>query len=653
MKEANKTGKNIKIAGYLLIFLLLLCVGKAFWLQIIVADKYSKKAMAEIFTSITLPPKRGEITDRNGKVLSLSIDVASLYAHPNKINNKEHIAKQIAEVLHTNPENIIDKLQTEKSFVWIKRTITPLEAERISQIRSDAIGVLKEYARFYPNKELASQTIGFVNIDNRGIEGIEKALDFMLVGPEKKVILMRDARGKGFAVVKEEVGQKKVHHVVLTIDRELQHALEAALRKVVEERRALSANAVLMDCNTGEILAMATYPTYDPNNYMRYSPDSYRNRSITDVYEPGSVMKPFVFAIALEKGVITPMSVFDCENGSYAVAGKVIRDVHPYGALTAEQVIVKSSNIGATKIGDRVGYEEFYKFLRRIGFGSPLGIELVGERSGFLREPKKIRRIEEINTYFGQGVTVTTLQMVAGMAALVNGGYVVKPHVVKEIRDERGAVVRTTPVDARERVLSQRTSDIVKATLEKVTDTGGTGSKARVPMYSVGGKTGTAQKVDPNTKTYAQGRYISSFIGFAPAEYPRFVLGVSVDEPKGEYYGGLVAAPVFSEISAVALARLGLRPQIPSLTLAQSKKEGLLDSSLVETCLSMAQQNVLPDFKGMSIREVLNTARLLRIPVEIRGSGFAVRQQPSPGTGLNEVGKLLVEFMPPDTRKGG
>ncbi|MFN3535305.1 MAG: penicillin-binding protein, partial [Desulfatiglandales bacterium] len=503
------------------------------------------------------------------------------------------------------------------------------------------------------NKSLASQTVGFVNIDNRGVEGIEKAFDFLLMGPEKKVVLMKDATGKAFAVVKEEIGQKKIHQVSLTIDRELQQAMEEALKKVVLERRAISANAVLMDSNTGEILAMATYPSYDPNNYGLFPPERYRNRSITDVYEPGSVMKPFVFALALEKGAITPSSLFHCENGKYPVAGKVIKDVHPYGTLTAEQVIVKSSNIGASKIGDRVGYEEFYRFMRKLGFGTPLGIELPGERSGFLRDPKRVRRIEEVNTYFGQGVTVTTLQMVAGMATLVNGGYVVKPHLVREIRDEKGAIIRSAPPSFGERVLSGRTSDIVKGVLEKVTEGGGTGSKARVPMYSVGGKTGTAQKVDPILKTYAPGRYISSFIGFAPADYPRFVLGVVVDEPKGEYYGGVVAAPVFSEIASVALARMGLKPDSgPQPLMAQINKEKEYPSPM-ESCLSMAQQNVLPDFRGMPIREVLNTARLLRVPIEIKGSGFAVKQDPRPGTGLNEVRKLFVEFHRPNMGKGG
>lgn len=653
MKELRKTSKNIKIAGCVLMSCLLICIGKAFWLQVIVCEEYQKKALSEIFTSVTLPPKRGDILDRRGKTFSMSIDVASVYAHPNKINDKDAISTEIANILNVSRDHILQSLNTEKSFVWLKRTITPYQAEKILGLKNDAVGVVREYSRFYPNREIGSQVTGFVNVDNRGLEGIEKAFDFMLIGPEKKLIIMKDARGKGFAVVKEETGNKKMHHIVLTIDRELQHAMQIALKKVVEERRALSANAVLMDCNTGEILAMASYPTYDPNKYMAYGPDTYKNRSITDVFEPGSCIKPFVYALALQKNVITPSSVFNCENGAYAVAGKVIRDVHPYHDLTAEQVIIKSSNIGISKIGDKVGYSDYYDFLKRIGFGARLGIELPGERSGFLREPKTIRRIEEVNSYFGQGITVTTLQLVAGMAALVNGGYVVKPHLVKEIRDEQGSVVKTFYAQANERVISDRVSNILRNTLEKVTEKEGTGSKARVPFYSVGGKTGTAQKVDPATRTYAHMKYVSSFIGFAPVEYPRFVLGVVVDEPKKEYYGGVVAAPVFSEIASVALARIGPKPEerVP-ITIAQGQDK-TMDKSLMESCLSMAQENVLPDFRGMTIREVLKTARLMRLPVEIKGSGFAVMQEPAPGTGLNQVGKLMVEFMPAHTRKGG
>ena len=652
MKETSVHRVRIKIAASLIFAFILACVLKAFWLQVIVADKYSKKALSEIITSVNVPAKRGQILDRNGKVLAMSIDVASVYANPHKILNKTQTAKEISKILKVEESTIMAALESSKPFVWIKRSVSPYQAEQIMSLKIEGIGIIKEYARFYPNKELASQTIGFVNIDNKGIEGIEKVYDDVLTGPEKKIILMKDARGKGFAVVKEEFTEKRNFNIYLTIDRELQQALEIALKNVVETRKAISANAVLMDCNTGEILAIATYPSYNPNNFKKYDAAFYRNRSITDVYEPGSIMKPFVFAAALEKNLISPMTIFDCEHGKYPIAGKIIKDVQPYGALTAEGVIVKSSNIGSLKMGERLGYENFYNFLKKLGFGSPLGIELPGERSGYLRPPQKIRKIEEVNTYFGQGVTVTTLQMVAGMAALVNGGYVVRPHVVKELKDERGKVVKPPVLVEGERLLNQKTSDIVKGVLEKVT-TEGTGTKARIPLYTVGGKTGTAQKVDPNTRSYAPGKYISSFIGFAPVEYPRYVLGVVVDEPKGEYYGGVVAAPVFSQICSAALAHTGVSPSVPRPIFANKdnvlKQEGLL----MESCLTMAQDDVLPDFTGMSIREVLNTTRLLKLPVEVKGSGFAVYQDPKPGLQLSQVKRLVVEFRPPHEAKGG
>jgi len=651
MKEPSQHQLRIKIAAGFIFAFLIACAIKAFWLQVIVADKYSKKALSEIITCVNLPAKRGQILDRNGKVLAMSIDVASVYANPHKILNKTQTAKEISRILGMNESSVTELLESSKPFVWIKRSVSPYHAEQVMNLKVEGIGIIKEYARFYPNKELASQTIGFVNIDNKGVEGIEKVYDELLTGPEKKILLMKDARGKGFAVVKEEVTEKRSFNIYLTIDRELQQALELALKNVVEERKAISANAVLMDCNTGEILAIATYPSYDPNNFKKYDPAFYRNRSITDVYEPGSIMKPFVFSAALERNVISPMTVFDCEHGKYPIAGKIIKDVHPYGALTAESIIVKSSNIGALKIGERLGYENFYNFLKKLGFGSPLGIELPGERSGFLRPPQRIRKIEEVNTYFGQGVTVTTLQMVAGMAALVNGGYVVRPHVVKELKDDRGKVVNAPVTGPGEHILTPKTSNIVRGVLEKVT-LEGTGTKARIPMYTVGGKTGTAQKVDPRTKSYAPGKYTSSFIGFAPVEYPRYVLGVVVDEPKGEYYGGVVAAPVFSQICSVALAHTGVTPSVPQPTIANKNSEANQEGPLVESCLSTAQEDVLADFTGMSLREVLNTTRLLKVPVEVKGSGFAVYQDPKPGLQLSQVKRLVVEFRPPHEAKG-
>ena len=487
--------------------------------------------------------------------------------------------------------------------------------------------------------------------DNQGLEGLEKKYDGLLKGPEENLAFMRDALGRPFAVVKPITSDKKKHNLFLTIDKDIQYKAQQSLRAAVLKAKAKGGHCVVMDPNTGEILAMAVIPEFNPNVFFQYKPYQWRNRAVTDCFEPGSTIKAFLLSAALEESVVTPKTEFYCEQGKFKVGGRVVHDTHKYGNLSAADIVVYSSNIGAIKLGRKLGYQKFTEYLRNFGFGSKTEIELLGERSGFIRSAKDARKIDQATHFFGQGMTTTSLQMTMAMGTIANGGKLMRPYIVSKIVDESGHIVEKTEPKVVRRVISAKTARKVTTVLEGVATEEGTAEKAAIEGFRVAGKTGTSQKVDPDTKRYSKTKYVASFVGFVPSDKPRLVILVVIDEPKGHIYGGLVAGPVFKEVGSWALNHLRINPQLSLQRHTKIQPENVAEPprSLAETTklLYEPQPGQLPDFTGLGMREVLKRGHALGLKVCLEGSGLAIKQNPDPGSPLKTVQSVTVNFKPP------
>lgn len=510
---------------------------------------------------ITVLPARGSIYDRNGEDLAISIPVDSIYARPGRMEDPVGTAKKLAPILEMDSETILKKLRQESPFVWLKRQVVPTVSARVRALGLAGVGIVQETRRFYPNLELGAHLLGFVGVDGQGLDGIEYQYDRLLRGETNRLVVDQDALGRPLASAEGLiVARKDGHNLVLTIHKEIQHSAEQRLQEGVETARARAGLAVVMDPRTGEILAMANIPRFNPNMYHQYPKEILRNRCAADAYEPGSVFKPILVAAALEEKLWKPADVLYCENGAYRVHDKVIHDVHHYGTLSLAGVIQKSSNIGAAKIGLSLGAERLYPYIRNFGFGRPSGVDIPGEASGLLRPPKWAP-VELANISFGQGVAVTPLQLTNAFCALANGGRLMRPFVVREILDAQGNTVERRAPQELGSVVSPETVRQITEMLIAVVSPEGTGGQAAVEGFQVAGKTGTAQKPDPRHGGYLKGKYLASFVGFVPAKEPRLCVLVVLDEPQGNIYGGQVAAPVFREIVRDALGILGIYPE--------------------------------------------------------------------------------------------
>jgi cell division protein FtsI (penicillin-binding protein 3) len=512
--------------------------------------------------SIDIPPLRGQIFDRNGKELATNLKVPSIYAVPRLLRADERgtLALKVSQILNLDKEYVLEKLSKNKSFIWLKRKVTFEQAEKIQALESAALGVVKEYRRFYPQGDLLAQILGFADVDNIGLEGIELALNRELQGRAGKRITKRDALGreiKAFEI--KQVPAVDGNNVTLTIDQYIQYLTERALDRAFKDWKAKGAMAVVMEAKTGKILAIASRPSYDPNQYEKSSTETRRNRVITDMYEPGSIFKIVAASGALNENVVTPSKIFNCENGTWHYGSRTLHDVHAYGNLSFEDVIVKSSNIGTVKIAALMDREVFQSYIQGFGFGRTTGFDLQGEAPGFTRPPSQWSNTSPYNIPIGQEVMVTPLQMVTAMAVIANGGDLVKPYIISKVEDQNGVILREKNPTIRRKVIRAEVAAIMRRILVRVVEEG-TGKKAHIDGIPVGGKTGTAQKVLPNGRGYSHSNFMSSFIGFAPADEPQFVMAVVLDDPKPLYYGGTVAAPVFKEVMEAALLNRGYVP---------------------------------------------------------------------------------------------
>jgi cell division protein FtsI (penicillin-binding protein 3) len=527
-------------------------------LQVLQAAELTARADRQHQKTVALEGARGTVTDRHGKLLAMNMEVPSVFGVPTSLDNPSRAARTLSPVLHVKRTEIEKKLRQDKSFVWLARKVEPEQGRRLEELSIDGIGMVMEGRRFYPKGPLLAHVLGFAGMDGQGLEGLEHRYESHLHGEKRVVVLQRDALGrtvfpKGLA---EQVPMPG-HNLTLTIDEVIQYIAERELEEAVNQAHAKAGTIIVMEPQTGAILAMAVSPRFDPNTVTALTADTWRNRAVTDTYEPGSTMKVIVAAAALEEKVMRPGSMVFGENGRMTIANTTIHDHEKLGWMTFSQMIQKSSNIGAAKTGMVLGEQRLFRYLQAFGFGQRTEIDLPGEAGGLLKSPKAWGRRSLASISMGQEVGVTSLQMVTAIAAIANNGVLMKPYVVSEVRDQKGQILKEALPHVKRRVISPDTARALTTILEGVV-TNGTGMKAAIPGFRVAGKTGTAQKIDSRTGTYSATQFVGSFVGFVPAEAPRLAMIVAIDDPQGEAWGGTVAAPVFRRVGEQVLTYLGV-----------------------------------------------------------------------------------------------
>lgn len=651
--EARSTNKRLIFLLILLGFFSIIILGRSIQLQVFPNERLDELKKRQYLRTIRLVPKRGVITDRNGDELAISLDVASIYAHPKLIKNKHSTAKKISNIIGIPYKTALTQLkQNKKHFVWIARLIPIEKGLKLSASNLRGVGIIKEAKRFYPNGQLASHLLGFVGTDGHGLEGVELGFDQYLTGPPTFIRLTQDAIGRPISVEDRYYrAQREGYTIELSIDKNLQFQLEKVLANTVREEDAKGGIGVMMDPFTGEILAMASDPSYDPNKFNDFQAELRRNKVITDTFEPGSIFKVFLVAAALENKAIKPGTKVWAEKGRYRVEDILIGEAsdHKYEWLTTSEVIKFSSNIGAVKIAELLGRDKFFNATQHFGFGQKTGIDLPGETRGIVQNKTQWSRVTLSNVAFGQGIGVSVIQIARALAAIANGGNLVRPFIVKRVLDRDGAIIEEQLPQVVQRVISENTSKLMNGIMVEVTKTGGTGMQASIPGFTVAGKTGTAQKPNPLTGGYYSDRYLSSFVGFVPAKNPRFVLAVLIDDPRKRHYGGQVAAPAFSQIAERGLRVLEIAPEGVSVEVAKPGSDpSWAERELTQIQIIESGKGIMPDLKGLTIREVLQLFAVVGTEVKSNGSGFVTTQWPEPGTEfmLTKAIKISLEPSP-------
>ena len=562
-------------AVFLFFFVFLIfCIARLFFIQLFRSNYFVEIAQKQHSLFVELEPRRGTIFDLNLKPQAVNVSVDSLYASVNLIpdKDKEEIIRQLLPILNVGNVYLRDRLYRKKSFIWLARKLSPSQSEAIKRLNIKGLDFIKESRRSYPNSYLASHIIGFCGLDNKGLEGIELCYDNYLKGTEGWALILRDARQKKLNFEQKMAVPSDGYNLVLTIDEVIQYITEREIDKAFKVYHAKGASAIVMDPHSGAILAMVNRPTFDLNQYNNIEKDKRRNRSISDLFEPGSVFKIVTASAALEEKKVVEEDKFFCENGSYQVAGHILHDHRPHGWLTFREVIEQSSNIGTTKVAQILGPELVYRYVKLFGFGTKSGIDLPGEISGMIKEPRFWSKTSISAIPIGQEVGVTSLQLASAISVIANGGQLMKPYILEEIRDNHGEIIKSfSPVMVR-KVISLDTANRVKKILTGVVEEG-TGKLAKITGFTAAGKTGTAQKLEPNG-AYSHNKFVASFIGFAPAEDPVIAIVVVVDDPRPYYFGGVVAAPVFKKVAGDVLKYLkGKRPVTETLALNESKRD--------------------------------------------------------------------------------
>lgn len=635
---------------------------RAGYLQFLPNDRLTALQNRQFQKKVTLQSRRGAIVDRNGRDLAMSATAYSLYADPKLLEHRKSIAKKIAKVLNQNPDTIFAKIKDgSRRFVWIQRLMDQDKADEIKSWDIRGLSFVEEWRRVYPNETLLAQTLGFLGSEGQGLEGLELGYDSALRGNQKKVMVKRDARGRPLInnglMFTENPDGSELH---LTVDSDLQYTLESELQNVVSTFDADHAVGVVLDAKTSAILAVSSAPSFDVNKAMNTAANYRRNKVITDSFEPGSTMKTLVIASALRDGVIQPNTKFFCENGSFKVGDKIIREAEAkekFGDLTVAEILAVSSNIGTTKISFKMGADRLRQGLLDFGLGQKIGVDFPGEARGMVQAlPWRPHLLSNIS--FGHGISVTPLQMANAYAAIANGGILNTPFMVQSVRDSETGELTETKVKPIRRVLTSEQAAQMRAMLLGVTTLPiGSGKNARVDGFMVAGKTGTAQKVDPNGKGYLHGAYVSSFAGLIPANDPKFVIYVAVDSPRKAYYGATVAAPLFAKVASYAVRKEGIAPLMlgDERTINPDTKRAIAAANKATKLEMMAAAKVpvvkpllaaqelnqmttvltgdsIPNLLNLSTREVLRKVSGQDIKVRFVGQGLVSEVLPAVGS---------------------
>jgi len=614
---------------------------RLFYLQVVRHKELAAKADRQQLRTIEAPAKRAEIVDRNGHVLATSVDADTIYAVPTEIGDSAEAARALCKALGDcdakDRQALTERMQSGKAFAYVRRQVSPEQSRRVAALNLDGIGFLKESRRFYPNRSLAAHLLGYVGIDNAGLAGIEGVYDSLIRGQQGKVLVQVDARKQAFLRVERPPTMGAT--LELTIDQNIQHIVERELKAGVDWANAAGGSAIVMDPSTGEVLAMASYPTFNPNVYREAKDVERRNRPVQDLYEPGSTFKIITASAALEEHVVKPTDLVDVSTGTINFGSRVIRDDHHYGVLTFQQVVEKSSNVGSIKVGLRLGAERFGGYVNRFGFGRMLSPDFRGENAGLLGDWSRMTDSALASTLIGYAVGVTPLQMVSAVSAVANGGELIQPRIVRAV--VKDGVRLPVPRKVLGRAISKDTAARLTPMLEGVV-TEGTGKQAAIEDYTIAGKTGTAKKV-VNGSYKGHNNYNVSFVGFAPSRKPKFTVIVVVDSPHGvPAYGGTVAAPIFQRITDQALRYYGVQrsinapppliverrqPGAPALASGPAEPPSVLPVGGTSTA-----DPVVPDLTGMSGRDAVRMLATLGLPVQVVGHGLVTDQRPLPGT---------------------
>ncbi len=616
--------------------------GRLTWLQVVKRAELAQLAERQYSRTVVLHAQRGPILDRQGTPLATSTPTESLFVQPRSVGDPVRVTARLAPIIGLPPAEVHAVLTSSRSFVWLRRRLPPAVAAGVRALREPGLGFLPEPLRLYPNRELAAHVVGFEGVEG-GLEGIERAFDGELAGTPGKAIVGRDALGREVAAPHMLEPPQPGLGVMLTLDRAIQYMTERELDAAYRRTGARSAMAVVLDPRTGEVLALAIRPTFNPNTFLDVpSRDRWRDRAVTDPFEPGSTFKVILAAAALEEGVVRPEDRIYGENGSVTIAKTTIHDWKKYGWLTFSEVLQNSSNVGSIKVGLALGRERYYRYMSAFGFGAATGVGLPGESRGLLRAPGRWSLLSLPTMSIGQEVSVTALQMVAAFGAIANGGTLMQPRIVRATFDAAGQEVRRFEPRPVRQVISPETARTLTRILVRVVESG-TGHNAAIPGYEVAGKTGTAQKLDPATRRYSRSPGVLSFVGWAPADEPRFVMLVTLDEPKNEIWGSEAAAPIFSAIGRGILRYLEVPPRdaLPVQIVTGPSPEAPAAAvtapvRLVSTdgTVDTNGRRVMPDLTGRTLRSALAALAPLRLAVEIQGQGRVVRQAPRPGEPL-------------------
>jgi cell division protein FtsI (penicillin-binding protein 3) len=664
--------------------------GRLSYLQLYRHSEYLSRALRQQQRTFEITPERGAIYDRNGKPLAMSIQVDSAFAVPSEIADENLAARLLSGVVNKPQEEIEARFESSRSFAWIARKLPPEKADAISKLNLKGIYLQKENQRFYPKRDLAAHVLGFVDVDEKGLIGIERELDSQIRGKSERIVVMADAKQRWFDGV--EAQRERGANVVLTLDEKIQYTAERELAAAIAKTHASAGTVIVMNPNTGEILALANWPKFNPNKAGDAPSENWMNRAVSAIYEPGSTFKLITLAAALDQGITRPDEVFDCENGSVVIFGHRIHDHKPYGLLNVAGILANSSDVGAIKIALRLGSPKFYDYIRAFGFGSKTGVELPYESRGQLAHVEDWEPIAIGSISMGQEVGVTPIQLVSAVSAIANGGLLYKPRVISELRRGDKALPAEGLLAEQEpkRVIHPETAATLRRLMEGVI-LHGTGPLAHLDGWTSAGKTGTAQKIDPTTGRYSRTQYIASFTGFAPINNPAVTILVSLDSPVGLHEGGEVAAPVFKRIAEQVLAYLDVPRDVPLnpklietayMKRASEDASALEDSSAVDfssqpdapptasqmtnvagrekpasmkpvltVAVDQGGDIEVPDFSGKTMRDVADIVLRLGLEPVLVGSNLATEQSPAAGAKVRRGAKITVQFGTPLEKK--